>query len=166
MGSTTYGQICFGVLFPEDYEFPWDSFEGAGGIDEWWRSHVCGYSPPFQVFDREGNYIDGEEPPQEVIDEYYQHRRDFDEEHPLPFQVVNCSWVDDPRWVIAVPESCLSAEWGSPTEFKPENLAYPALESSARKLTEFCKEHCQPWREWNNGAPNFTPKWYLSGYRG
>ena len=36
MGISTDGQICFGVLFEEGYEFPWDCEEYAYDIYIWW----------------------------------------------------------------------------------------------------------------------------------
>lgn len=40
MGVSTNAQICYGILFDEDFEFPWNGGEYGGGFDdliEWWE---------------------------------------------------------------------------------------------------------------------------------
>jgi hypothetical protein len=38
MGISTNGSICYGILFDEDFEFPWDDEENEGYIEDWWEN--------------------------------------------------------------------------------------------------------------------------------
>jgi len=63
MGQSTDGQICYGVKFEEDFEFPWDD-DPYLDEDDWWLEGAS----------------------EAEIDE---HRRDWLKAHPLPFELVN-----------------------------------------------------------------------------
>ena len=59
MVQSTDGQLSYGVVFDEDFEFPWDAEKWEGDIEEWWRD-VKGFSNPmYYPFDQEGDYEPG-----------------------------------------------------------------------------------------------------------
>ena len=126
-------QICFGIAFEEDYEFPWSGEDSD--IETWWRD-LNGFKHSFELFDSEGNYIDGKEPSGEVVVKYFDEEREFDKLHPLPVEMVNYCSGDYPMWIIAVPSSCLSARRGYPSVFNPADLVVSDTEVQA--LVEFC----------------------------
>ena len=61
MGVSTDGQICFGIMFDEGFEFPWNGGEDDQDLESWWMEEVCGYKPPFELFTEEGQWIEGME---------------------------------------------------------------------------------------------------------
>jgi hypothetical protein len=38
MGISTDGSVCYGILFDEGFEFPWDDEENEGYIEDWWKN--------------------------------------------------------------------------------------------------------------------------------
>ena len=156
MTTSTNGQICYGIALDEDTEFPWDSDEYEGDIDDWWVSGVLGYQPPFKMYNSAGNFINGVEPPKEKVKAYYQDRRDFKARNPkLPIELVNCCSGDYPMWILAVPSSCRSAGRGYPEAFHPSELSVSDDEVAA--LEEFCD---------NYDIERDAPNWWLSSYWG
>lgn len=164
MTVSTNGQICYGVLFEEDYEFPWDAERWDNDIDSWWLYEVCGYTNPFELYDELGNYIDGKEPPKERIDQYFSTRQAFEKEHLLPVRLVNYCSGDYPAYILAVPESCIIASRGYPEILSrprgySDHTAILGTEDEKRSaLLDFCKEHRL---EYQSG-----PAWWLSSYWG
>lgn len=153
MGTSTNGQICYGIPFEEEFEFPW----GEKDLKDWWLTNVLDYKPPFQLYDEHGNHINGHEPSREQVDEYYRHRREFLAEHPLPVELVNFCSNDYPMWIIAVPSSILKACRGDPTEFYPNKLNI--TEAQDARLIAFCNQH-------NIETGGLQPQWLLSSYWG
>ena len=52
MGTSTDGRINYGILFEEDFQFPWDEDEKYDGdIEQWWMYKVHGYKNPIELFD-------------------------------------------------------------------------------------------------------------------
>ena len=84
MGVSTNAQLCFGVLFDEDTEFPWDTEDYAGDIEEWWLTEVCGYQPSVALFDAQGEYLAGRRPSEEALSHYFAEKRAFAKAHPVP----------------------------------------------------------------------------------
>lgn len=139
MGVSTDAILCFGIAFEQDTEFPW----GHGSdmehqIDEWWLK-LHNYEPPFELFDKHGNYLNGVKPPQEKINEYFDHRRAFLNEHPRPFDFVQHCHSDHPMYILTVPDTERRASRGYPTEIFPERLYVEKSEVQA--LADICKAH-------------------------
>ncbi len=166
MGQSTDGQICFGVLFPDGVEFPWDK-EADGDHEEWWRK-VQGYEEPFSPWDEKGEYAKGFTRDDPRIDKYFEHRRAFDKAHPFPAELVNVCHIDSPIWILAVPSTCKTARRGYPEAFDPASLA--VTEQDVAKLKTFLAEHIKFDPEEFSHDKDFdatlTPKWYLSSYWG
>ncbi len=158
MGISTNGQINFGILFEEDFPFPWDKEEFQGDIDEWWIYEICGYKNPFELYDGKGEYLDGKKPSEEKSEEYYNLRSAFAMKHPLPITVVNCCSCDYHIDIIAIPNKGLNCLRGDPTPFNPQDLKVSS--GSEQKLVSFCEKYCIGDDYYN--SPELIPKWYLS----
>lgn len=85
MGRDATCHIAYGLIVDRD-ELPWRSEEDDHDIDEWWRKKH-GYKPPFDLYDEKGEYIVNPTP-QSCIDEWYEHRKAWDDANPCPFGAV------------------------------------------------------------------------------
>jgi len=158
MGVSTDGQICFGIAFNEEgATFPWDSDEYDGDIEDWWIYAVQGYQRPFEIFDADGEYLEGICPSRERIAEYYQLWHDFKESRPaLPIALVlHCSY-DFPMYILAVPRTVKVASRGYPEEITPSEMVITQEERDL--LVNFCEEH--------NIEAEDKPRWWLSSMWG
>jgi hypothetical protein len=152
MGVSTDGQICFGIAFEEGFEFPWgDDDEG-----NWWTDQVNGYKPPFSLYDDKGNFLGGKRPPQDQMDRYYDHLREFEAAHPMPVKVVNYCSYDCPMYILAVPSSFMKNSRGFPKDFDPSKLV--VSDQEREELLAFCRDHGIEFEG--------EPKWYLSSLWG
>lgn len=157
MGVSTDGEISYGIAFDEDYSFPWDDEQFEGDIDNWWLD-VNGYKPPFELYDEQGEYINGVIPSNEVIKEYFDHQRAFEKDMPaLPVELVNVCSNDYPMYILAVQGIGMIASRGYPKAFDPDSLVVTADQQNA--LREFCKAH-------GIDIEGNEPGWYLSSYYG
>src|SRR3990167_1884691 len=141
MTQSTDGQICFGLMFEEDTVFPWCKEGEDGDIENWWIFQTCGkWAPPFELYDEDGEFIGGVEPPQHKKDKYYEAKREFEKKAapPLPVELVNYCSGDNPIYILAVPSTCRSASRGYPEEFHPMDLKVTQQEIDA--LIEFCRK--------------------------
>src|SRR5690242_14196191 len=101
MSVSTNGQICYGVVFPDGYEFPW----GESNIDDWWLEE-CGYKPSINIYaDTETGYVDNKKPDQKIIDQYYDEKVNFLKDHLIPVAVVNYCSGDYPMYLLAIPRT-------------------------------------------------------------
>ena len=159
MSVSTDGQICYGIRLlseeagDEDVSFPWDG-DKYDGIDDWWTAGVCGYKPPFEIYNTQGEYLDGVSPSEDRIHEYYEHRREFEEAHPFPYELVNACHSDHPVDILAIQETVMVALRGYPETFDPRGLR--VYESEAEELLAFCAEH--------KIGTKGEPSWWLSSY--
>jgi len=118
MGTCIDGQLCYGIVFEEDFEFPW--YED--GILDWWLE-VCGNKNPFDC---------GKDPK-----EYFRYRREAMERSPVPFTLVNYCYVDDPMYIVAIPSTVKTA-----SRCYPEKIT--SLDIDERERTAFldaCKKY-------------------------
>jgi len=146
MSISTNGQICFGVIVDE---LPWEDED----IESWWLD-VQGYEPSFKLYES-GEYVDGVKPPDDKIEEYFAHKFDFQERHPLPVVLINYCSGDCPMYILAVPSSVRSAHRGYPEPFDPVELKVE--QNEVDKLLQFCDDH---------GIERGWPRWWLSSYWG
>jgi len=155
MGVSTNGQICYGIMFDEDTEFPWDEDKYVGDIDEWWINE-CGFEPPFVLYNDDGTYNCEESEVDKKEKEYYKARFDFEKAHPMPIELVNYCSADYAMYIIAIPRTIMSCSRGYPFKFNPNELEVTEIE--IKQLLEFCHEYC--------GCDMPQPEWYLSSYWG
>lgn len=152
MGTSTNGQLCYGVAFEEDFEFPW----GENGIEDWWAYTVCEFKPSLELFDSGGNYLNGRKPSKTELNSYFEERRAFDAAHPLPVTLVNYCSGDYPMYAVAVPSTVRTARRGSPTAVDPTSLVVTDDEHAT--LLKFLADH-------GIEAPE-APAWLLTSYWG
>ena len=156
MSHSTNGEISFGILFPEGFEFPWESY----GEEEWWLK-TLGYKPPFELFNEEGNYINSlDKDNKEKISQYFAHKRDFETKNPLPFELVNYCSANCPMFILACPGSVKTAYRGYPKEISLSS------ESSYYSEKEALLNFIQTYLKDIDGFEDIdlTFKWYLSSY--
>jgi len=159
MGQSTNGQLCYGIVFDEGFEFPWTNFDGDGGeLEDWWIEVAHGYKPPFECFDEDGDYLPGFKTHDPRVDEYFSHRRAFKNAHPLPVVEVNYCSGDYPMYILAVPQSCRSNYRGDPKSIDPAQLVVTA--DQVNLLLDFCKTHGIEL------TAEQSPQWWLSSYWG
>ena len=151
MGTSTNGQLCYGVAFEEDFEFPW-----GDDIDDWWVYTVHKFEHSFELFDSAGCYLNGREPTDEGNTRYWQERRDFEAAHPLPVTLVNYCSGDCPMYVVAVPGTTVVARRGYPEVVDPSALL--VTQDQYGQLMKF-------FTDFGIDAPS-TPSWLLTSYWG
>ena len=149
MGVSTDGQICYGIKFDEDFEFPWANDNEA--IEGWWRK-VNGYIPPFQLYDEDGDYVGKTKPATEKIVTYYQAQGQWDAAHPLPIELVNVCSMSSPIYILADASTVVTARRGYPEEINPATMF-----GDRDLLLNFCKKY-------DIDTDGAEPKWYLSSF--
>ena len=161
MSVSTDGQICYGVAFPEEWEFPWMGDEYSNDIHDWWRT-VCGFKPPFEIFNDKEEWIEPR-PSDEKVEEYWDVIRKFDKEHPVPeVEVVNYCSCNSPMYIIAVKSSYRYNSRGYPEAFSPSDLT--VTDKDRDSLLDFIGKYCMDGGE--KDELKIEPKWYLSSYWG
>jgi len=152
MGLSTNGEISYGVLFDEGYEFPW----GDKDIDDWWLD-VNGFKHSFEIFDEHGEYLNGVRPSDDVIDKWFEEKEDFKKTiPPLPVEMVNYCSGDYPMYILAIPGTVQTANRGYPTKVSPGDMMIS--DSSLNSFREFITRF--------ELKPSDTENWYLTSYMG
>jgi hypothetical protein len=154
MGVSTDGILLYGWLFEEDTEFPWDKKECRGDEEQWWHE-VNGYKPPFQLFTEDGEYIDGKEPTDKMVTEYFNHQCEWDKANLMPFKVVNYCSDNYPMYAIAVGK-VIEANRGYPVPIKPSELVVDPADAERVKAV-LAKHGLELEGE---------PRWWLASYWG
>jgi hypothetical protein len=153
VGTTTDGEINFGIVFEEGFEFPWSEEDG---IDAWWRE-VNGYARPFELYDDKGGYLNGVKPDEDKLHEYYRHGNEWDAANPLPVAEVNYCSGNCPMYMLAVPGSNLTSNRGYPKAFDPAELK--VAPEQVQSLLDFCERY-------GIKGEDMEPRWYLTSYWG
>jgi len=155
MGTSTDGQICYGVHVGDT--LPWDDGEDEDpyDVEGWWRK-FWGFKPSFELFTPEGDWIDGVAAPQEQRDAYNEETRDWDKAHPLPFELVNACSGDCPEWIIALPGTLKSASRGYPEKISEGTISLVHKDAALERYRVFLAEF----------EVEGEPSWYLSSYWG
>ena len=154
MSQSTDGQICYGVLLEDGYEFPW----GDKSHEDWWYEDVCGFKSSFhdQIYaDTKTGYVNNVRPPQELFDKYFEESEAFQKLHPIPFELVNYCSGDYPMYILAIPSTVKSASRGFPEVIDLQGFKISAEEFDI--FNSFCQKH---------GFNAKESKWYLSSYWG
>lgn len=150
MGVSTDGRICFGLLFDEGYEFPWD--ESEMGIEEWWRDQYD-WKPSLTIYDDDGNRLPNVT--EEQVRTYYQEFRDWDAAHPLPVKMINYCSGDYAMYILAIPSTVKSASRGEPVVLSPD-LDFVIKPEERQAFLDFIQTH--------EIEAEALPAWYLSSY--
>lgn len=121
MGVSTDGQICYGVPFEEDYEFPWDE-EDEDDLEGWWRAETGFKYEGEEPYNEEGNYNPGFNEQDPRVAAYFAAQREWLAAHPLPVELVNYQSAEHPAYMLAVVGTSRSASRGYPERFDPSSL--------------------------------------------
>ena len=157
MGQSTDAQICYGVSLDEDFEAPWYKEKYDYDIELWWIYKIKGYIDPVQIYNEAGNYINELPPSKEDEDKFYESRKRFLKDNPVPIDAVYHCSNEYQMWILAIPGTVISANRGCPTEFHPLQLAFTIKDY--KKLMDFCKLIGVEATDENTG-------WWLSSWWG
>jgi hypothetical protein len=158
MGQSTNAEISFGILFEEEYKFPWNE-EHGGDIEEWWKD-VAGYEPLFRVYDEQGEYLPGFSPEDPRVGEYFKHRLEWENNNPLPVELVNACSDSCPVHILAVPDSVFTVRRGYPAVISAtETLDTIKFANELDKFMGFIKKY---FPDELDVLKNM--RWYLSSY--
>lgn len=153
VGISTDGQLSFGVMFEEGFEFPWDSDEFGGDVDEWWRA-VKGFRNPHPCpYGADGNYRPGIKSGSREVAEYHGYTVRWEADNPMPVQLVNYCSGSCPMYILAVKH--IRCWRGIPCEIDPAMLE--VSEADRRKLSDFLAFY---------GIEAEEPRWWLTSYWG
>lgn len=163
MGVSTDGQLCYGIPFPEGFEFPW----GGKSESTWWRE-VNGYKPPFMLYDEDGDYLNGNKPTEDLIDKYYDHQHAWEKANPLPIELVNYCSGDYPMYMIAVKGSLTNNSRGFAQKINPAELV--VTDEQKQILLDFIEKYIKGSveeydEEWSEKI-KLEADWYLTSYWG
>jgi len=159
MSQTASATISYGFWFKYAYDLPWMA-DGLGNdygdYEKWWKDQLS-YESPFELFNEDGNWINGEGPAQERIDDYYTHRREWEKAHPMPFEVVRTGdYSGECNVIIAVPEAGMGADWNGAESFNPQDL-FALDEEAVVELQTFYEAYLKDLPDHDS-----TMRWYLS----
>jgi len=132
MSTSTNGQLCYGWVFNEDYSFPWDDYEELN----WWAE--------INGFDEERKLKE------------YKIYKEWIEKNPIPFELINVCSDSCPIFMIAVPDTLITAWRGDPICINE----LPVIEQN--KIDKLQKL----MSDFNIKPENINPGWYLSSYWG
>lgn len=151
MGVSTDAQICYGILL-EEYDERLPKYM-VNDIDTWWYEEILGYTPPFEIYDENGRKPEYENN-KEAVTEYFKHRRDFEAEHPLPFELVNYCHSEVPMYIVAMTGSLVTAHRGHPRELSPTLMALK--NDNEQRFLDAVEKYLPEVTE--------KPTWWLSSY--
>lgn len=156
MSTSTDGQLSFGLIFDEGFEFPWCDEDGDGDEDDfiraWWYKRNSYGDPTLKLYDSDGNCVEPESSRGEAVARLYSERREWEEAHPIPIQVVNYCSCDSPMLMLATRH--FSASRGYPKELDLECLVSLDLEPDRQILSAFLEEY--------GIESDHEPQWFLS----
>jgi len=157
MSVSTNAYLCYGVVFPEEYEFPWDAAPYEGDIDEWWLWQVLKFKPTVEIFNAEGNFLEGMNENHPLFEQYFKEQDTLIADNPLPVGLVNCCSGSYPRYVLAIPSTTKTALRGYPTSITLDDFS--VSEEDYRALLQFIVLHKLTFKGMN-------PGWVLASYWG
>ena len=153
MGVSTDGQLSYGVVFEEGFDFPWDGQEFEGDEEEWWKA-VNGYTNPNPCpYTDAGEYKPGMNLDSPEVGPYHDHSSAWLKNHPFPVQIVNYCSADYGVYLLAVKH--FSCNRGYPVEIKRSFL--DVADEDRKKLRGFLEKY---------GIEADEPKWWLTSYWG
>lgn len=160
MGTSTDAQICFGVLFEDGFEFPWDDEQWEGDVEQWWRC-INNYVPPSEPYNDayESGYAPGFSSGDPRIQEYYAAQSKWLKDNPLPIELVNYCSGDCEMYILALTHTVQTVSRGYP---KPlDRGSYEPSMNDEKVLVDFCDKYGI-----DTGVVFYPSKWYLSSYWG
>jgi len=156
MSTSTDGQICYGIVFPEGYQFPWDDETFCGDLSEWWLFESgWNFSGPCP-WDESGDYAPGFSREDPRINVWYESRRLWLAGHPCPVIAINYQSAECPAWILAIPSTLTIAHRGYPKRIESQTITINS--DHHRLFFDFIEKYNLQGEE--------SPDWYLSSYWG
>lgn len=154
MGMSVDAAISFG-LFVNVGDYLWDEEKEEDrypdfDVDDFWYNIVCGYKPPFEVWNKKGERLEGIM--QDDIDAFYVKFNNFKIKHPNPIGVQYIWNSEHDELVLTYEEFTQTCADGGPEEVNLENL-----KKDTAKATEVLKHFCEKMK-----IPFKEPKWYMT----
>lgn len=139
MGLNVSAVLCYGVVMPEGFKYPWRN-EGRGDwptdMDRWW-ARMNGVGEESLSYGEVLDWVDN---------------------NPCPAEMVVCGNADDPIFILAMRQTELTAEW-VPRVIGDDHLKPPS--SMVRGFVEFMREYIVSVE----GCPeSIHPHWVLGRY--
>ena len=159
MSISSDGQLCYGIAFEIDYEFPWLNEKWEGELEDWWFKGICKYKPLFEIWNNQGEYIDGIKPSEQKIKKYYKNYNKFKKDNPMPVDVVQHCSYNYPMYIIAVPGTYQNNCRGDVTEIKIRDIS----KKEEQNVIDFCEKYCK--NEYDK-FPKMELKWLLTSMYG
>lgn len=156
MSVSTDGLIFYGVLLDEDTELPWNTNKYDYSELEWWRD-VNGFKPTNNLYDENGNWVNGIKPTEEAYKAYYTELALFDKKHPIPFEVVNYCSGEYPLYALTARGSYMYGLRGDPTEINP-SIDFILDNEKVKVFVDFCIKYFD--------LTDVKPRWWLGSYWG
>ncbi len=154
MSVSTNGQLCYGCLFEEGYEFPWSNDEFEYDIEVWWQ-HVKGFvNPEESPYDENGNHKPGVSGDSRIVTKYWSAVSEWNKNNPIPVEVINYCSDNCPMYLLST--KTLTNRRGFPVEVKLE--FFKNTEQAHKVLVSFLEEF--------NLVPDSVIGWWLSSYYG
>lgn len=148
------GNLSYGYVFEEGYEFPWDDDKYNGDIDDWWED-VRGFRGTIEYpFDEFGEYKPGINSGSPEVSKYISERQEWFKANPCPVELVNYCSRDYPAYILA--SKSLSSSYDE-SERVPDGF-FNDNEDAHTILLNFFKEYgIVP-------EPGAVAGWWLSSY--
>jgi hypothetical protein len=153
MGVSTDAILCYGISYEEGYEFPWEKTDGDA--EDWYYKTILKWTPSVEIWDEDGDYLNGVRPSSEIISRYYKEWNEFKKNNPMPFEVTRHCSGDYPMYILAVRGTVMTASRGYPRTIYVSDMnaeMYPVDE-----MLKFLSEH---------DIEVSDPKWILASYWG
>lgn len=151
MSRTLKTCVCFGVLLEDIEQLPWNKAKYDYMIDVWWIDYICGFKPSVEIYDENGNYL--KDTTAEQIPIYIEERTKFEQQYPLPLNVVVYGFGDDPQLILS-PCELTHHSWEDP--IKLNDISLVVEWTQILLIIDFCKEHNIKYKE--------DPTWYAVSY--
>ena len=142
MGTSTNAYLCYGYSLDEDKQYPWESDDYDEDFEAWYYKEVLGYKEPFEY---------SEDLTEEETKNYFAHKRAFQKENPMPFEMVIHCHCEYPMYILAV--KLIKAWRGDVVEITSLDVD----ENKVKQLTAFMKEY-------NLIGDEDSPSWLLCSY--
>ncbi len=153
MGVSTDGQLSYGCVFEEGFEFPWDDEKYDGDIEEWWMD-ISGFVNPVECpYDEDGNYKLGFDEGSPEIGKFFESERNWLKNNPIPVELVNYCSGNYPMYLLA--SKSITASRGGPTNVDQDFMSDE--ETVHKKLIDFLTTY-------NIDYYSSQVGWWLSSY--
>lgn len=154
MGTDATAALCFGIDLGETPDMPWDDDKFDYDPETWWED-INDYKEHFKLYDENGNRLPGTTDAK--IREYFDHRRKWHEQNPLPFNIVHHGADACASVILTVPGTTVNANWDGPTQVDVEKI---------RSTSEALQTFMNAVRKYNLVPGGSEPQWLMSCYYG